>query len=219
MCRLSLVNYLVNHLGGDHKNLMYEVVFALEPDEKVAADKQVASAKLWPELDKCLRDVTVVDETCGSGSFLVGMLHVLDDLQARANAELGRSELGFDRKKRIVGQSLYGVDVMDWACHVTELRLWLALTVDIEFTSEELHVRREPLLPYFTFKVRPGDSLIQEVGGLNLGRIHASRDIPAALKGRITRLKTEKLKFYNNDPTGTLRSASKIAEEELLIVQ
>ena len=64
---------------------------------------------------------------------------------------------------------------MDWACHVAELRLWLVLMVDAELTREELHIRREPLLPHFTFKIRVRDSLVQEVEGINLGHMHGLR--------------------------------------------
>lgn len=215
MCRLAVVDHLTNQLGQDHKNLLYEVVFALEPDEKTAADKAVTQANLWPDVEARLREITAVDPACGSGSFLVGMLHILDDLQERANSQFDKHEPSFDRKKRIIGQNLYGVDVMDWACHVAELRLWLALIIDAEFTREELHVRREPLLPHFTFKIRSGDSLVQEFGGINLGHIRGSHDVPSALKARITKLKTEKLKFYNNDPTCQFRSATQAVQEEL----
>ncbi|MBI4639520.1 MAG: Eco57I restriction-modification methylase domain-containing protein [Candidatus Tectomicrobia bacterium] len=215
MCRLALVDHLANYLEPKHKNLLYEAIFALEQDEKVAADRGWAEAKLWPALDARLHEITVVDPACGSGSFLVGMLHILDDLQARAAVQLGTSESPYDRKKRIIGQNLYGVDVMEWACHVAELRLWLALIIDAEFPKEELHIRREPLLPYFAFKIRCGDSLVQEIGGIDLGYIRGSRDILSGLKARITRLKTEKLKFYNNDPTCKFRSADQVIQEEL----
>ena len=107
------------------------------------------------------------------------MLHILDDLQARAARQLGLEEPAYERKKRIIGQSLYGVDVMEWACHVTELRLWLALIIDAQFTPEELHTRREPLLPHFSFKIRCGDSLVQEivaVHGLLAGQAHHEPD-------------------------------------------
>src|SRR5258706_584895 len=78
-----------------------------------------------------LRGVTVLDPACGSGAFLVGMLKVLDDLQARANRYLQRNpEPEYERRKRIIGQSLYGVDVMEWAARVAELRLWLILAVE-----------------------------------------------------------------------------------------
>ncbi|MBI3798725.1 MAG: Eco57I restriction-modification methylase domain-containing protein, partial [Deltaproteobacteria bacterium] len=215
MCRLAVVDHLINHLGQEHKNLLYEAVFALEPNEKTAADKALAEVKLWPDLDARLRELTAVDPACGSGSFLVGMLHIMNDLQERASQQFDKYESSFDRKKRIIGQNLYGVDVMNWACHVAELRLWLALIIDAEFTREELHVRREPLLPHFTFKIRCGDSLVQELGGINLAHIRGSRDIPSALKARITKLKTEKLKFYNNDRTCHFRSVDQAVQEEL----
>ena len=214
MCRLSLVDNLANHLGEDRKELLYQLIFALEPDEKTDADKAVAGAGLWPALHERLHDITLLDPACGSGSFLVGMLNILDDLQERANHQLGVKEAPYDRKKRIIGQSLYGVDVMEWACHVAELRLWLALIIDAEFTREELHVRREPLLPHFSFKIRCGDSLVQEVGGINLGHIAGSQEIPPTLKARITNLKNEKLKFYNNDATCKFHSVNALKNEE-----
>ncbi|MBN1188984.1 MAG: hypothetical protein JXA46_04465 [Dehalococcoidales bacterium] len=160
MCRLALVDNLTNHLGENYNNILYQLVFSLEPDEKAEADQAVESAGLWQSIDQRLRQTAVLDPACGSGSFLVGMLHILDDLQERANRHLGKTENSFIRKKRIIAESLYGVDVMEWACHVAELRLWLTLIVDAEIPEEELHVRQEPLLPHFTFKVRCGDSLV-----------------------------------------------------------
>jgi len=214
MCRLSLVDHLANYLGEDRRELLYQLVFALEPDEKSDADKAIATAGLWPALSERLHDITLLDPACGSGSFLVGMLNIMDDLQERANHVLGVTEAPYEQKKRIIGQSLYGVDVMEWACHVAELRLWLALIIDAEFTREELHVRREPLLPHFSFKIRCGDSLVQEVGGMNLGHITASQEIPPPLKARITTLKNEKLKFYNNDTTCKFHSVDALKNEE-----
>lgn len=214
MCRLSLVDHLANHLGEDRKNLLYEVVFAIEPDYKDGADQQVADEGLWAELDSRLQEITVVDPACGSGSFLVGMLQVLDDLQERAARQLGREEESYDRRKRIIGQSLYGVDVMDWAVRVAELRLWLSLIIETELSRDELHVREEPLLPHFTFKLRPGDGLVQEVGGINLGHMRSDLATSPTLKGKITTLKNEKLKFYNNDPDRKFRAADQLRQEE-----
>ncbi len=214
MCRLSLVDHLTNHFGDERKELLNQLVFALEPDEKIEADQAFTGANLWPVLNERLHDITLLDPACGSGSFLVGMLNIMDDLQERANRQLSITEAPYERKKRIIGQSLYGVDVMEWACHVAELRLWLALVIDADFTREELHVRREPLLPHFSFKVRCGDSLVQEVGGINLGHIAASQEIPPTLKARITTLKDEKLKFYNNDITCRFPSVDALKNEE-----
>ena len=215
MCRLALVDHLANHLGAEKKSLLYQLVFALEPDEKLEADAAISKVKLWASLNDCLRGITVADPACGSGSFLVGMLHILDDLQDRASRQLGLQENPYDRKKRIIGQSLYGVDVMDWACHVAELRLWLVLIIDAEFSLEELNIRREPLLPHFSFKIRCGDSLAQEVGGINLGYMHGLQYLPQEIKTRIAKLKTEKLKFYNTDPACQYRSLNQAKDEEL----
>ena len=216
MCRLALVDNLTNHLGKDHKNLLYEVLFAFSPDDKAEADGKLAAAQLWESLDTTLKRLAVVDPACGSGSFLVGMLHILDDLRDRVNQGLGRKESSFDRKKGIIGQNLYGVDVMEWACHVAELRLWLALVIDAEFSREELHLRDEPLLPHFSFNIRCGDSLVQEIGGMNLAILRdAFSGVPRALKARITRLKNEKLKFFDNDPTCRYRSEKELEHEEL----
>ena len=241
MCRLSVVDHLANHLGADNlpspacctqqdgrgaggegvrqpatiKNLLYQLVFSLEPEEKLAADKEVAAAGLWPQVGEVLRDITALDPACGSGSFLVGMLHVLDDLQQRANQQIGVDEGAYDRKRRIIGQSIYGVDVMDWACHVAELRLWLSLIVHADYTRQQLHQRREPLLPHFSFKIRCGDSLVQEIGGLDLRQCARGLELPDAVKRRIRRLKNEKMKFYANDADCEFKSDAAVRNEEV----
>ncbi len=161
MCRLSLIDWLTNQLGEEYKPLLYDLVFAYEPEEKKQADEALAQQNLWPKLNVLLRDVTVCDPACGSGSFLVRMLLVLDDLQARANAQLGIEETPYERRRRIIGSSLYGVDVMPWAVHVAELRLWLQLVIETELKPDELKFR--PLLPNLSFKVRPGDSLVEAI--------------------------------------------------------
>jgi hypothetical protein len=215
MCRLALVDWLAHHVGREHKPPLYTAVFALEEEDKAHADDALMQHNLWPQLSDLLDTVTVVDPACGSGSFLVGMLQVLDDLVARADAQLGRERTPYERRKRIIGHSLYGVDVMDWAVHVAELRLWLQLVIETELAQAELKFR--PLLPNLSFKVRPGDSLVQEVGGINLALRQGSRLIPPQVKGRITRLKGEKLKFYNNDPYCAYTSAAQLRQAEVAL--
>ncbi len=216
MCRLALVDNLAVHMGDGHKSTLYEAVFAFDPDEKTAADLRLKDENLWNPLNECLSEIAIVDPACGSGSFLVGMLHILDDLRDRADRQLGHDQFSFDRKKAIIGSNLYGVDVMEWACHVAELRLWLALIIDAEIPRAELQVRNEPLLPHFSFNIRCGDSLVQEIGGMNLAQIRADfSGIPRSLKARTTRLKNEKLKFFNNDKTCRYKSEQELKHEEL----
>jgi len=194
MCRLALVDALSNRLGAEFRPLLYDVVFATDPDEKESADAALTAHNLWSRFNDALRSLTICDPACGSGSFLVGMLLVLDDLQARANQQLGIEETPYERRRRIIGNQLYGVDVMDWAVHVAELRLWLQLIVETEIHPAELQLR--PLLPNLSFKVRQGDSLVQEIAGINLGLHRQHLEIPASLKGKITQLKGKKLHFY-----------------------
>jgi len=215
MCRLSLVDWLTNHLGEKYKPLLYQAVFAYDPKEKEEADRRIAEENLWSRLDEPLRSITVLDPACGSGSFLIGMLLVLDDLLARAESQLGRKQTQFVRRKEIIANSLYGVDVMPWAVHVAELRLWLQLVIETEHQWYEL--KAEPMLPNLSFKLRPGDSLVQEVGGVNFGLHHKHQDLPASLKGKITHLKAEKLKFYRNDPQAKFKNEGALKQEELNI--
>ncbi len=213
MCRLSLVDWLANHLGPERKPVLYDAVFAYEPQEKQAADEALVRENLWGELHRLLSEVTVLDPACGSGSFLVGMLNVLDDLQERANTVLGKEETPYERRKRIIGQSLYGVDVMEWAVHVAELRLWLQLVVETEIHPAELRFR--PLLPNLSFKVRPGDSLVQEIGGINFALHRTHLEIPRELKGPLAQLKDEKLRFYANDPQAKFKTEAALHNEEM----
>ena len=99
---------------------------------------------------------------------------------------------------------------------MAELRLWLSLAIDADIPRAELQLRIEPLLPHFSFNIRSGDSLLQEIGGMNLVQIRADfSGIPRSLKSRTTRLKNEKLKFFNNDKTCRYRSKQELEQEEL----
>ena len=215
MCRLALVDNLANHIGteGD-KRLFYEVLFAFEPEEKAEADEKLSD--LWEQIHKHLTEITVLDPACGSGSFLVGMLHVLDDVRERAEHHLGMTtESRFERRKALIGKNLYGVDVKQWACKVAELRLWLALIIDAEFTVADLNVRTDPLLPDFSFNIRHGDSIVQDIGGMNLAQTRSlGSRVPAAIQRKITNIRTEKHKFYNGEEDRKYAEKSELEDAE-----
>ena len=215
MCRLSLTDWLVNNLGNDNKTVIRRAVFAYSPEEKKEADAGLTERDLWTNVNDLLNSVTVLDITVGSGSFLVGMLLVIDDLKARANKVLGISETPYERRKKIIGQSLYGVDVMDWAVHVAELRLWLQLVVETELKPAELKFR--PLLPNLSFKVRSGDSLVQEVGGINFGLYGRQTGLSSAVRGKLTKLKGEKLNFYYGEHKNPDQVKKKIEHDEFAL--
>ena len=217
MCRLTLVDWLGNHLGPKCKPLLYRWVFALDEPQQAKADEEVLGAKLLDPLKGLLNDITVVDPACGSGSFLVGMLHVLDNLRERLEKHEGTARSSYDRRKEIIGSNLYGVDIKDWACHVAELRLWLSLIIDADMTPAELHVRKKPLLPNFTFNIRCGDSLVQEVGGVDMAHRRGSLELSHAMKLRLAELRREKSRFYNNEPQRKYGSADDLRLLEVKI--
>ncbi|HPB31147.1 MAG TPA: Eco57I restriction-modification methylase domain-containing protein, partial [Candidatus Sumerlaeota bacterium] len=213
MCRLSLVDNLTNHLGPQYKNLLYETIFTFTHEDQQSADSKLLKAGLWDKIDRHLRQITVIDPACGSGSFLVGMLQVIDGLQERANAALGTQESAYSRRRRIIGQSLYGVDVKPWAVDIAELRLWLQLVIESDLNAREL--KATPLLPNLSFKIRRGDSLMQEIGGMNTSRHGGYSQIPdKSTQAKIEKLKKAKLDFYNNKGSS---SRNDLNMEELLV--
>ncbi len=131
-----------------------------------------------------VRDVTVLDPTCGSGAFLFAALNVLeplhdacldrmraflDDLDRapephhpkkfedfrRVLAEAARHPNGrYFVLKQIVLNNLYGVDIMEEAVEICKLRLFLKLVAQLETTDQI-----EPL-PDIDFNVRAGNTLV-----------------------------------------------------------
>src|SRR5439155_3235172 len=96
---------------------------------------------------------TVCDPACGSGAYLLGMLHELLDLRhclfAAKNLDPATN---YERKLEIIKHNLYGVDKDPFAVNIARLRLWLSLAV------EHKGEKPEPL-PNLNFRIEVGDSL------------------------------------------------------------
>ena len=131
-----------------------------------------------------MRDVSVLDPTCGSGAFLFAALNVLEPLYTGCLEgmrgfldDLERSErphspyalsdfrevLGQVEKhpseryfilKSIVLNNLYGVDIMEEAVEICKLRLFLKLVAQLESYDQI-----EPL-PDIDFNIRSGNTLV-----------------------------------------------------------
>ncbi|MFH1706145.1 MAG: Eco57I restriction-modification methylase domain-containing protein [Patescibacteria group bacterium] len=219
MCRSSLVEYFYKHLGATPaKEDIYKLIFAKSEEEQQKAIDKLKITAVWPEMfEEQLDGLTVIDPAVGSGSFLVGMLQILTSLYKLIYKEVGRNIDDFDIKKQIIGRSLYGVDVMEWAVHVCELRLWLQLIVEADIPLEER--KTSPLLPNLSFKIRPGDSLVQEIGEINLSEL-GRKGLNPVVKRKITALKQAKYDyFYNNRSSKFYRSEDLLKQEEQLIFQ
>jgi len=222
MCRRSLVEYLSKHLDIP-KDKIYHLVFD-PPEEKEKIEEWINEEglrkysdkeKIWREIEYVLDNLSVVDPACGSGAFLVGMLNVLTELYKLVYKHTGRHFSDFQLKYRIVQRSLYGVDVMPWAIHAAELRLWLQLIVETEFSKEEL--RKHPLLPNLNMNLRIGDSLVQEIGGISFN-IRKS-NLKLFLKKKLEELKEEKKKYFENSPTAKFKTPEEIRQEEIRLFQ
>lgn len=138
MCREALKGYL----GSEYASLV---------DEHKAGDIPVSQAR---QLRQKLNKVKVVDPACGSGAYLLGMLHELFDItkELDTRVEPESPHYAYQRKLKIIQNNLYGVDIDKFAINIAHLRLWLSLTV--EFEGEE----PEPL-PNLYFKIETSDSL------------------------------------------------------------
>jgi len=213
MCKRSLVEYIWNNmLDILPKEKIYHLLFDL-PDLDEDLIEYFNSNNIWHRLEEVLDNLSVVDPACGSGAFLVGMLNILSEVYSYIHIQLSRNIPDFDRKYRIIQRNLYGVDVMPWALHAAELRLWLQLIVDSEFKPEKL--KKGPLLPNLDMNLRRGDSLIQEIGGLTFNL--RQNVLSPELKKKLEQLKSEKQKYFESSRTGKFRKSEEIRKEEISI--
>lgn len=144
-----------------------EVKFATVPDLLARMDTRTA-LKLVNEV---LPSITILDPAVGSGAFLVAALKSLINVYYAVvgRAELGASaelqkwlraiqkdhpSVGYYIKRRIVTDNLHGVDIMEEACEIAKLRLFLSMVASVR-RVEDL----EPL-PNIDFNILPGNSLV-----------------------------------------------------------
>jgi hypothetical protein len=151
MCREALKGYLVSQLTEPGVTNVDE----LRATVAQFVDCHDAKGLKNPELVlDALRRVKTCDPACGSGAYLLGMLHELlalrQCLSARTQAD---TVTVYDRKLEIIQENLYGVDLEPFAMNIARLRLWLSLAV--EYTGE----KPQPL-PNLKFKIEQGDSLL-----------------------------------------------------------
>lgn len=204
MCRLALTGYLEEKTGIERRRLLD---FVYNPETAWLSHDELRSIR------RSLEELKVVDPAVGSASFLVGMLNILVSLNSALIRNLeGKEPNLFALKRKIVQDNLYGVDVKDWAVMVGELRLWLSLV--IESDEKEMDIYTKPLLPNFSFKLRQGDSLIEEVGGTPLLLRAEGAFIPSRIKKKLQELIDRKNRFYSGEFSSDLRELEQIHELE-----
>jgi len=105
-----------------------------------------------PDAAGILTSITLLDPAVGSGAFLLGALERLSGLGTKGTLPA--------RKRRVLQQNLFGVDLSTAAVRLTELRLWLAVIAD---DRAELVADVAPL-PNLDCLIRQGDSLFDPIG-------------------------------------------------------
>jgi hypothetical protein len=175
MCREALKGYLADATEIDPEKIG---AFVEKHDVRgitIDGAKRIAQA---------LDDLRAVDPACGSGAYLLGLLHEIVDLyrllysdKLKADArELHRIKLD------IIQKCLYGTDIDPFATSIAMLRLWLSLTVD----SDEPEA-----LPNLDFKIETGDALTgpnpQEMPDLLRSNLDERARQLAIIKGKYMR--------------------------------
>lgn len=129
---------------------------------------------------QALKDVTILDPTCGSGAFLFAAMNILEplyeiciDRMQEFNAknpklfkdELAeitdkyRSNIQYFIFKSIILRNLYGVDIMVEATEIAKLRLFLKMVAVVDVDRRADNLGLDPL-PDIDFNIRCGNTLI-----------------------------------------------------------
>src|SRR3989339_162675 len=171
------------------------------PGDKLDIDQKYGSfsKRQIDDLLNMIENVTICDPAAGSGAFPVGMLQVIDEVECVLREMKGKEKAcisSFDRKKRIIGRSLYGVEVKPWAVWICQLRLWITLFIE---ASEDMRLSIEPILPSLDFKIGCADSLVQ-MEGSKLYPVSEKINLSSGLKKQIEELKEERKSLMKNHP-------------------
>jgi hypothetical protein len=122
-------------------------------------------------LFEVLPGLSLLDPACGSGAFLVAAMKTLINVYSAVTGRIDylndayltewlrktRAEhksLNYFIKRTIITHNLFGVDIMEEACDIAKLRLFLALVSSAQSTDQ-----LEPL-PNIDFNIMPGNSLV-----------------------------------------------------------
>jgi len=146
MCREALKGYLADRVPGVTTQALQDFV-----DQQDVSGLTLASAE---GVRKALERIKAVDPACGSGAYLLGMMHELVELETALYSEklLMDPKSLYDLKLRIIEENVYGADIDRFAVNIAMLRLWLSLSIDYESYPPRA-------LPNLDFKIVCGDSL------------------------------------------------------------
>ncbi|MBL0721467.1 MAG: Eco57I restriction-modification methylase domain-containing protein, partial [Sulfurovum sp.] len=143
MCQQSISNYL--SLFFDDTEAIEELILKQSTDNKyIRANAKAIQEKLF--------NIKVLDPAIGSGAFPMGMLHeivaVLSNIDKTADIGV--------LKRKVIENSIYGIDIEQSAVEIAKLRFWLSIVVDEDKPTP---------LPNLFYKIMVGNSLIETING------------------------------------------------------
>ncbi len=160
MGQQSLLHHLQTHLAPstDEQRAALEALVRHKDagDPKDKANWIRSNAR---EIERLLDDVKICDPAIGSGAFPIGLLQEIFWIKLTLDWTLD----GAETKRKIIQNSIYGVDIDAGAVEIARLRCWLALVVEED--------RPRPL-PNLDYKIMQGDSLLESFEGIPLDRLH-----------------------------------------------
>ena len=168
MCREALDGYLRDETGVEQSTLE-----ALRQEAVGSRDEYQRLPNIpADDLVDALETVKVCDPAVGSGAFLLGAIQEMVALRRGILFSQGSyvepEELYrtvSDWKRRIIENSLYGVDINPEAVEICRLRLWLSMVLDMD---EPPPANSDWALPNLDFQIVAGDSLVDRVTGVTL---------------------------------------------------
>ncbi len=166
MCREALDGYLRDRAGVDQSTLD-----ALRQEAVGSRDDRQPLPNIPADaLVDALETVRVCDPAVGSGAFLLGAIQemvalrrgILFSQRRHIEPEELYREVS-EWKRRIIENSLYGVDINPEAVEICRLRLWLSMVLDMD---EPPDPNSNWALPNLDFQIVAGDSLVDRVAGV-----------------------------------------------------
>ena len=166
MCREVLDGYLRDATGVEQPTLdALRQVAVGSRDEHQPLPNIPADA-----LIDALETLKLCDPAVGSGAFLLGAIQEMVALRRgilfsqRGYVEPHELyQMVSDWKRRIIENSLYGVDINPEAVEICRLRLWLSMVLDMD---EPPDPNSDWALPNLDFQIVAGDSLVDRVAGV-----------------------------------------------------
>lgn len=184
MCKKSLKEYLIHHLGSKLAPKINYLIDNVEDDDIYSKERIITvnretkkkeiqdcsiykcSKEEFERILELIKSVKICDPAVGSGAFILGMLQILLLITKKINIYLCKNIAldAYEIKNNIIQNNLYGVDIQEGAIDIAHLRLWLSLAV--EYNAPNIESIKP--LPNLSYKIVQGNSLVSRIGNLDL---------------------------------------------------